>query len=157
MAATVGYGRIERWVVGGAHSPGQWLGGILPGTAPRAIGIVGIGVLVAVAAAVAARNSGLGPTIAVAMGPIFGVGLARYGTTVEHFSPNKFHRFFGATGLHFEAVGPVATVQTALYLAVLWGVPIGVLGFALGTVGRRLSRLFGGRRGGNGISRAEFR
>ncbi|WP_052368089.1 hypothetical protein [Haloferax sp. ATB1] len=137
VAATYGYSRVEQWVLG-----------TLNATDPNAIAVIGIVVLVAVAAAFAARNSGLVPTIGLTMGPIFGIGLARYGMMVEHFSPSKLHRLFGATGMHFETVGPLETLGTAVFLACLFGIPLGTVGFTLGTISRKISGLFGRRRNG---------
>ncbi|RDI71150.1 hypothetical protein [Halopelagius longus] len=154
VSATYGYSSIERLVIGDNHpySLGRWVVDALFGAGPRTVALVGLFLLVAFAAGFAAKNSGLIPTITLVAGPIFGIGLARYGTTVEHFSPSNLHRLFGATAMHFETVGPVETFGTALFVAVLWGVPIGVLGFAVGTLGRR----FGGgrtrRRLGGGAS-----
>jgi len=65
--------------------------------------------------------------------------------TIEHFSPGKSHRLFGATAMHFEAVGPLETLGTALFLAFLWGIPIGLIGFTAGVVARRSTGLFGRR------------
>jgi len=111
VAATYGYSRVEQWVLGRLNV-----------TDPNAIAVIGIVVLVAVAAAFAARNSGLVPTI--------------------------LHRLFGATGMHFETVGPLETLGTAVFLACLFGIALGTVGFTLGTISRKISGLFGRRRNG---------
>ncbi|MBZ6494226.1 hypothetical protein [Natrinema longum] len=152
VATTVGYSQIERWVLGSTYSLRQLVLGTLNGTGANAIALVGIGMLVAFAAAFAARNSGLVPTLLLVMGPVFGIGLARYGMFVEHFSPSKVHRWFGITDMHFATVGPVETLGTSLFLAFVWGIPLGVIGFVLGTLGRRVNGLLGRRVDSTGVS-----
>jgi len=153
VTVSIGYSRIEHLVIGNTHSLGQWVVGIWSGTGPQTIAIVGLLLLVAGAGLFSAKNSGLVPTILFVMGPIFGIGLARYGTTIEHFSPSKIHRHFGATAMQFETVGPIETIGTAVFLALLWGVSIGITGFTIGAVGRRINGLFG--RGLNGTATTE--
>lgn len=150
VTATYGYSRIEQWVIGETHTVGQWV--VWAVTAPQTLALVGILLLVMFAATFSAKNSGLVPTILLVMGPIFGIGLSRYGMMIEHFSPSKLHRHFGATAMHFETVGPMETIGTALFLALLWGIPIGVTGFTVGVVGRRSNGLFGRSRNGNTVS-----
>ncbi|WP_394340599.1 hypothetical protein [Natrinema ejinorense] len=148
VATTVGYSQIERWVLGNTYSLRQLVLGPLNGTGANAIALVGIGMLVAFAA----KNSGLVPTLILVMGPVFGIVLARYGTFIEHFSPSKLHRWFGITDLHVATVGPVETLGTSLFLAFVWGIPLGIIGFVLGTLGRRVNGLLGRRVNSTGVS-----
>lgn len=150
--ATYGYSRIEQLVIGETHSLGQWVSGRWVDAGPHIIALVGIFLLITLAAAYSAKNSGLVPTTLVVMGPIFGIGLARYGMMIEHFSPSKLHRLFGATAMHFETVGVAEALGTALFIALLWGIPIGLFGFTLGTIGRKINGSFGRRRSGNPTS-----
>ena len=124
VADAYGYRRIERWALG------TW-----SGSDPHLIVFVGVAALVALAAAFAAWNSGLLPSIVLAMGPVFGIGLARYGLTVE---------FYGTVGV------PNA-ISVAAILALLFGVPIGTAGFVLGTLARRAIGRFGRRRGDGAV------
>ena len=117
---TYGYRRIEQWVLG------TWTG-----ADPRMIVFLGVALLVALAAAFAAGNSGLLPSIVLVMGPIFGVGFARYGLTFE---------YYGTVGI------PNAT-GVALVLAVAYGVPIGTAGFVIGSVARLIVDRLGRNRG----------
>jgi len=152
--STYGYRHVENVVIGDTHSLSQWVAGIRGPTGPTAIALLGLITLVALATILSAKNSGLLPTFALVMGPIFGIGLSRYGLLIEHFSPSKLHRLFGTTAMHFETVGAVETLGTALFLALLWGIPIGIVGFVLGTLSRRIGRLFRPNNGQSGVSGA---
>lgn len=119
-AAGVGYRTVEQWVVG------TWYG-----TDPRLAVFVGVGLLVALAAVSAAVNSGLAPTTLLVVAPLFGVAFTRYGLTLEYYG----------------TVGVPGAVGIGLALAVLFGAPIAVVGFTLGTVLRRVGRALRGRNG----------
>ncbi|WP_239638486.1 hypothetical protein [Haloferax volcanii] len=149
--STYGYRHVEHAVIGDTHSLSQWVAGLWSTTGPTAVALLGLSTLVALATIFSTKNSGLVPTIALVMGPIFGIGLSRYGLPIAHFSPSNLHRLFGTTAMHFETVGAVETLGTALFLALLWGIPIGILGFALGTLARRIGRLFRPNDGQSGV------
>lgn len=152
VAVTFGYPQVEQLVIGDTESLTQWVGGLLGASDPHSTALVGLLVFVVAAGGFAACNSGLLPTIAVVMGPIVGIGLSRYGMVIQHFSPSKLHRFFGITPMHFETVGPLEALGTALFLAFVWGIPIGILGFAIGTLSRRFKGLLGRRQPESGTA-----
>lgn len=110
VVTTAGYLAVESWVVG------TWTG-----TDPHLVVFVGVVSLVAVSAAYTAMNSGVIPATLLVMAPVFGIGFARYGLTLASS---------GTVGI------PEATAFASL-LAVAFGIPIGVTGFAVGTIIRR--------------------
>lgn len=115
---TVGYLRIRSWVVG------TWTG-----AEPQPIVFLAVAVLVALTAASAAVNSGVIPSTALAMGPVFGVAFARYGLTLQYYG----------------TVGLADATAIGLGLAAAYGIPIGCAGFVLGSAIRRVASTLRGR------------
>lgn len=115
VANVAGYRRLESMAVG------TWTG-----ANPEPFVFLGVGVLVAVAALFTAVNSGVLPATALAMAPAFGIGFARYGHSVQ---------YYGTVGI------PDATAIGAM-VALVVGLPLGVAGFVLGTVLRRVGHYF---------------
>ncbi|WP_435066515.1 hypothetical protein [Haloplanus sp. C73] len=117
VASTTGYPPLERW-----------LGETWSGTEPHAIVFLGAGLLVALAAASAASNAGLLPTAALVAGPLFGVGLTRYGTVVS-------------TGYGQYVVSLPEAVAFASAVAAVGGAAVTVVGYAVGAGLRRAVRV----------------
>ena len=113
VTATTGYPPLERWLVE------TWTG-----TDPRTVVFVGGVLLVGLAAASAAANAGLLPTVVLVAGPLFGVAMTRYGTVVD--------RGFGPRVVSL----PDATAF-AVGVAVVGGVTAGLVGYGLGASLRR--------------------
>ncbi|RMB13613.1 hypothetical protein ATH50_2052 [Haloplanus aerogenes] len=113
IASTTGYPPLERWLVE------TWTG-----TDPRTVVFVGGVLLVGLAAASAAANAGLLPTVVLVAGPLFGVAMTRYGTVVD--------RGFGPRVVSL----PDATAF-AVGVAVVGGVTAGLVGYGLGASLRR--------------------
>ena len=99
--------------------------GTWTGTNPEPLVFVGVAALFTV------FNSGLIPATILAMAPTFGIGFARYGLTTE---------YYGTVGI------PDATV-IGLMIAVAIGLPLGVTGFVIGTLLRRIRGYFEDRSG----------
>ncbi|WP_155119401.1 hypothetical protein [Halomicrobium katesii] len=115
VRSTMGYATLEAWV------RGTWYG-----TDPALTVFLGVAALLVLATASAAVNSGLLPTTLLVAGPVFGVGVARYGTTLTYE--------YGASVVSLpDAVG------TAALFAIVFGVPIAVCGFVLGSALRRVT------------------
>ncbi|AUV82663.1 hypothetical protein C2R22_14275 [Salinigranum rubrum] len=117
-----GYRRIHSWAVG------TWTG-----TDPHVLVFVGVAVLLAISVVFTVVNSGVVPATFLVMGPLFGIGFARYGLATR----------YGTVGI------PEATASGGV-LAIAFGVPIGVIGFLVGTALRKGVVHFGGRRGPDG-------
>ncbi|MFB6255617.1 MAG: hypothetical protein ABEH58_02640 [Haloplanus sp.] len=117
VAATTGYPTLERWVVG------TWTG-----TDPHAAVFVGGAFLVGLAAASAAANAGLLPTLLLPAGSLFGAGVTRYGTVVTAHAGDR-------------AVSLPDALAFALGVAAVGGVLVGVAGYGLGALGRRGAQL----------------
>ncbi|QGA83203.1 putative membrane protein [Halomicrobium sp. LC1Hm] len=115
VRSTMGYTTLEAWV------RGTWYG-----TEPALVVFLGVAALLVLATASAAVNSGLVPTTLLVAGPVFGVGVARYGTTVTYE--------YGASVVSL----PDAVAIAALF-AVAFGTPIAVCGFVLGSALRRVT------------------
>ena len=115
VRSTMGYATLEAWV------RGTWYG-----TEPALVVFLGVAALLVLATASAAVNSGLVPTTLLVAGPVFGVGVARYGTTVTYE--------YGASVVSL----PDAVAIAALF-AVAFGTPIAVCGFVLGSALRRVT------------------
>jgi hypothetical protein len=117
VAATTGYPPLERWVVE------TWTG-----TAPRAAVFVGVALLVGLAAASAAVEGGLLPTTVLVAGPLFGVAVTRYGSTVTtHFGE--------------RVVSLPDALAFAFGVAAVGGVAVGVVGYGVGAACRRAGRI----------------
>jgi hypothetical protein len=117
VAATTGYPPLERWVVE------TWTG-----TDPRATVFVGGALLVGLAAASAVVEGGLLPTTVLVAGPLFGVAVTRYGTTVT-------------TRFGEQVVSLPDALAFALAVAAVGGVAVGVVGYGIGTALRRAGRI----------------
>ena len=115
VGSQVGYQTLTAWV------RGTWYG-----TEPALVVFLGVAALLVLATASAAVNSGLVPTTLLVAGPVFGVGVARYGTTVTYE--------YGASVVSL----PDAVAIAALF-AVAFGTPIAVWGFVLGSALRRVT------------------
>lgn len=113
VASTTGYPPLQRWLVE------TWTG-----TDPRVVVFVGGALLVGLAAASAAANAGLLPTVVLVAGPLFGVAITRYGTVVD--------RGFGP-----RAVSLPDATAFALGVAAVGGVTAGLVGYGLGAGLRR--------------------
>jgi hypothetical protein len=122
IATTVGYPPIETWTVE------TWTG-----RNPHWQVFAGVGALVALAAVSGALNSGAVPSTLLAAGPLFGVGLTRYGTAVTR-------EYVGTT-----VVSLPEAVVFGVFLAVFAGLPIGVLGFTVGHLTRWAAGVVAGR------------
>jgi len=111
---TLGYATLVELVTG------TWYG-----TNPESGVFLAAAVLVGLGAVSAGLNSGLVPTSALVVAPVFGAALTRYGTTVPTYG--------GRTTVVSlpEAVAYAASVGVAV------GVPIAVGGFLLGVALRR--------------------
>lgn len=96
--------------------------GTWTGANPEPLVFVGVATIVAVATLFTVFNSGLIPATVLAMAPTFGIGFARYGLSTE---------YYGTVGI------PDATA-IGLMTAVVVGLPLGVTGFLIGTVLRRI-------------------
>ncbi len=96
--------------------------GTWTGANPEPLVFVGVAAIVAVATLFTVFNSGLIPATVLAMAPTFGIGFARYGLTTE---------YYGTVGI------PDATA-IGLMVAVVIGLPLGVMGFLIGSVLRRI-------------------
>jgi hypothetical protein len=125
VVTTTSYRRIESMAVG------TWTG-----TNPAPLVFLGVAAIVGLAALFTALNSGLIPATVLAMAPTFGIGFARYGLTAE---------YYGTVGI------PDATAIGAMVAAAI-GLPLGLTGFATGTVVRRAVRYLDGRVGGDEAS-----
>lgn len=115
VVTTSSYHHIESMAVG------TWTG-----ANPEPFVFVGVGAIVAIATLFTVFNSGLIPATVLAMAPTFGIGFARYGLTTE---------YYGTVGI------PDATA-IGLMIAVVVGLPLGVTGFLIGTVLRRIRGYF---------------
>jgi len=113
IATTTGYPPLERWLVD------TWTG-----TDPRAAVFVGSVLLVGLAAASAAANGGLLPTVTLVAGPLFGAAVTRYGTVVT-------------TSFGERVVSLPDAVAFAFAVAAVGGVTTGVVGYGLGAGVRR--------------------
>ena len=111
----VGYGTLVDLVTG------TWYG-----TNPELGVFLAAAVLVGLAAVNAGLNSGLVPTSALVVAPVFGAALARYGTTVSTYD--------GGT----TVVSLPEAVAHAAYVGVAFGVPIALCGFLVGAGLRRI-------------------
>jgi hypothetical protein len=120
-----GYRQIDSWVIG------TWTG-----TNPQLLVFAGVAILMAISAAFTVLNSGIIPATLLAMAPIFGIGFTRYGLTFE---------YYGTVGI------PEATAFAG-FVAVMFGVPIGAVGFLIGTVLRKGIAHFDGNRGPDSVS-----
>lgn len=120
VARSYGYRRVQSWAVG------TWTG-----ADPHLFVFVGVAVLIGVATTFTVANSGLVPATVLVMGPLFGVGFTRYGITVAHHGP----------------VGIPEAVASGGFVALAFGVPIGLIGFLVGTALRKGAAHFGGSRG----------
>jgi hypothetical protein len=119
VVRTSGFDRIE-----------QMLRGTWYGTDPHAVVFLAGFLLVATAAVYAAANSGLLPTTLLVSAPIFGAAFSVYGTV--------------------NAAGVVSlpdAVAVATGVAILFGIPIALAGFAVGLALRRVATLLRGRTG----------
>lgn len=96
------------------------------GTNPELFVFLGVAAIVAIATLFTVFNSGLIPATVLAMAPTFGIGFARYGFTAEYYG----------------TVGIPDAIAIGLMIAVAVGLPIGVTGFVIGTVLRRLRGYF---------------
>jgi hypothetical protein len=117
VASITGYPPLERW-----------LGETWTGTDPHAVVFLATFLLVALAAASAASNAGLLPTAALVAGPLFGVGLTRYGTVVS-------------TGYGQYVVSLPEAVAFAAAVAAIGGAAVTVVGYAVGAGLRRAVRV----------------
>lgn len=128
----------EWWVVNsyGYRQVHSWVVGTWTGANPQLLVFAGVATLLALSTAFTLLNSGLVPATLLVMGPIFGVGFTRYGLTVEHV---------GTVGL------PEATAFAGM-VAISFGVPIGAMGFLIGTTLRRGLAHFDGDRGSGRVS-----
>lgn len=120
-----GYRHIHSWVIG------TWTG-----TDPQLLVFAGVATLITLSSAFTLLNSGLIPATLLVMGPIFGIGFTRYGLTFEPF---------GTVGI------PEATAFAG-FVAFCFGVPIGVMGFLIGTTLRSGVAHFDGDRGPDSVS-----
>lgn len=120
-----GYRQIHTWVIG------TWTG-----ANPQLLVFAGVAALLTLSAAFTVFNSGFIPATALAIGPVFGIGFARYGLTVEQY---------GTVGI------PEATAFAG-FVAIVFGVPIGTAGFVLGTVLREGIARFESNRGPDDVS-----
>lgn len=121
-----GYRQIHSWVIG------TWTG-----TNPQLLVFAGVATLVALSTAFTLLNSGFVPATLLAMGPVFGIGFARYGLTFAHVG----------------TVGIPAATAFAGFVAIGVGVPLGAMGFVIGTVLRSGIAHFDGDRGSDSIPR----
>jgi hypothetical protein len=117
VAATTGYPPLERWLVG------TWTG-----TDPHAAVFAGAALFVGLAATSAAVEGGLLPTTALVAGPLFGVAVTRYGTTVS-------------TGVGERVVSLPDALAFAFGVAAVGGVTVGVVGYGIGAALRRAGRI----------------
>ncbi len=76
-------------------------------------------------------NSGLLPTAALVMGPIFGLFVNRIGTPVPVIDPHE-------PGLSYAPMTLPDAIAWGLESALFLGIPITILGFTTGTIFRRL-------------------
>lgn len=123
VGSTVGYETLVEWV------RGTWFG-----TDPSLAVFAAAGALIVLGAVTAAVNSGLLPTVLLVSAPVFGAAVTRYGTTVTYT--------WGA-----EVVSLPNAVGVAVLIALSFGVPLGVAGFVLGSLLRRIARIFRGQSG----------
>ena len=114
VSSTIGYEMLVTWV------RGTWFG-----TNPSLAVFTAAGVLVALGTLSAVTNSGILPTTLLVSAPIFGAAVTRYGTTVTYS--------WGT-----EVVSLPNAVGTAILFALSFGIPIGVTGFLLGSLFRRV-------------------
>ena len=112
--STIGYATLDRWV------STTWFG-----TDPSGTVLLAAALLVALGAASAAMNSGLLPTSVLVSAPIFGAVVTRYGTDITYSARSPVVSLPDAVGL-------------AALIAVVFGVPIAVRGFLLGSAIRRV-------------------
>jgi len=108
----------------------QTLRGTWNGTDPHTVVFLVAFLLVATAAVYAAANAGLLPTTLMVSAPIFGAGFSVYGTV--------------------DAAGVVSlpdAVAVATGVAILFGVPVALVGFAVGLALRRVATVLRGRTG----------
>lgn len=117
VAATTGYPPLE-----------QWLGETWDGTNPHAVVFVGGALLLALAAGSAAFDGGLLPTTMLVAGPLFGLGLTRYGTVVS-------------TSYGQHVVSLPEALAFAFAVAAVGGSTVGVAGYTLGAGLRRAVRI----------------
>jgi hypothetical protein len=117
VATTTGYPPLEAWLAG------TW-----NGTNPHGVVFAGVTLLVTLAAASAAVNAGLFPTTTLVAGPLFGLGLTRYGTVVS-------------TGYGQHVVSLPEALAFASAVAAVGGVTFGVAGYVLGAGCRRAARI----------------
>ncbi|WP_251344111.1 hypothetical protein [Haloplanus halophilus] len=117
VAATTGYPPLEGWLAG------TW-----DGTDPQAVVFVGGALLLALAAASAALNAGFLPTTLLVAGPLFGLGLTRYGTVVS-------------TRYGQHVVSLPEALAFAFAVAAVGAGTLGVAGYVLGAGCRRAVRV----------------
>jgi hypothetical protein len=117
VAATTGYPPLEAWLAE------TW-----NGTNPHAVVFAGGALLVTLAATSAAVNAGLFPTTTLVAGPLFGLGLTRYGTVVS-------------TGYGQHVVSLPEALAFASAVAAVGGATFGVAGYVLGAGCRRAVRV----------------
>lgn len=123
VGSTVGYETIVEWV------RGTWFG-----TNPTLSVFAAAFALVVLGAISAAVNSGLLPTSLLVSAPVFGAAVTRYGTTVTYTWGTDVVSLPNAVGM-------------ATLLALSFGVPLGVAGFLLGRLSRRLVTVLRGQSG----------
>lgn len=126
------------WVANsyGYRQANSWVTGTWTGANPQLLVFAGVAILMAVSAAFTLLNSGIIPATLLAMAPIFGIGFTRYGLAFE---------YSGVVGI------PEATAFAG-FVAVMSGVPIGVVGFFIGTTLRKGIARFDGDRGPDSVS-----
>ena len=125
VVTTSSYPQIESMAVG------TWTG-----TNPEPLVFVGVVTIIAIATLFTVFNSGLIPATVLAMAPTFGIGFARYGLRTE---------YYGTVGIPDAAA-------IGLIITVVIGLPLGVTGFLIGTVLRRMRRYFQDQSGADGAS-----
>jgi hypothetical protein len=125
VVTTSSYPQIESMAVG------TWTG-----TNPEPLVFVGVAAIIAIATLFTVFNSGLIPATVLAMAPTFGIGFARYGLRTE---------YYGTVGIPDAAA-------IGLIITVVIGLPLGVTGFLIGTVLRRMRRYFQDQSGADGAS-----
>ncbi|WP_255150851.1 hypothetical protein [Halorarius halobius] len=123
VGSTVGFGTVADWFVG------TWTG-----RSPHLAVFLAAGALVALGAVSAAVNSGLVPTLLLVAGPLFGVGVTRYGRGATYYPTT-------------EVVSLPEAVLGGLAVAAAFGVPLAVAGFCLGVCGRRVTDVLRGDSG----------
>ena len=123
VSSTVGYETLVAWV------RGTWFG-----TNPSLAVFAAAAALVVLGAISAAVNSGILPTSLLVSAPIFGAAVTRYGTTVTHTWGSQVVSLPNAVGM-------------AIVFGLSFGIPLGVAGFLLGSLLRRIATVFRGQSG----------